>query len=552
MKKIFFKLIIAVTLVTTVISCSKKIDDAYANPNADVRVLPEQLLPQIVSTTWGNYAGHGPANDSRYLGAYVQNWFWSGVSSNYDRMGYTNTAADVGQSIWRMHYYDIGQNNKKMIEWATEEEKWDYVGAGKAIFAWSWLTLTDTYGDVILDEAFNTDLLTFQYNTQEEVYAYVHKLCFEALDYLGMPGGNTGKLGEGDAFFLNGDIAKWKKFVYGVLARWHHHQSNKATYNADSVIYYCDRAMLTNADNAMLRFAATGIGATNNFFGPIRNNFTSLTNGPINPVAVRQSAFIANLLSGVNPEFGGVADPRAFYMLRLNNNGTYKGLELAKGQQAMAADDRPENFSAVSQAAGINLGVGSDANCRYIFRNGAPVPIMSASEIQFMKAEAAYLKNDKTTAYSAYIEGIRAHFDLLISTYSSNIPAGNLITTGTRDAYLANTAVVPASEAGLTLSKIMLQKYIALWGHGVMETWVDMRRFRYTGLDPVTPALGQVYTGFVPPTGNDLFTPDNNGEYVYRVRPRFNSEYVWNLNELRRIGADKLDYHTIEMWFMQP
>ncbi|MFN2437689.1 MAG: SusD/RagB family nutrient-binding outer membrane lipoprotein, partial [Chitinophagaceae bacterium] len=129
------------------------------NPNADVRVPPENLLPQIISAMAGNYAGHGTMNDIRFIGAYIQNWQYHATLSNYDRMGYTNNVADVSQSTWRMHYYDIGQNNQRMIEWGAEEKKWDYVGVGKAIEAWSWLTLTDYYGDVILKEAFNTTLL---------------------------------------------------------------------------------------------------------------------------------------------------------------------------------------------------------------------------------------------------------------------------------------------------------------------------------------------------------------------------------------------------------
>ena len=91
----------------------------------------------------------------------------------------------------------------------------------------------------------------------------------------------------------------------------------------------------------------------------------------------------------------------------------------------------------------------------------------------------------------------------------------------------------------------MLQKYIALWGHGTCETWVDLRSSHYTDKD----ANGvQVYTGFTPPAAADLF-PDNGGKLAYRMRPRFNSEYVWNINELTRIGATSLDYHTKEMWF---
>jgi hypothetical protein len=552
MKKILFKITLAGMLAILSFSCSKKIDEAYANPNVDVRVPPEKLLPQILSAMWGNYGGHGAGNDARYIGQYVQNWVWSGINSNYDRMGYTNSAADISQSTWRMHYYDIGQNNARMITWAAEEGKWDYVGVGQAIFAWSWLTLTDFYGDAILDEAFNTSLLTFKYNTQEEVYAHVRNLCFEALVNLEKTGDAVGKLNEGDAYFYNGDVNKWKNFVYGILARYHNHLSNKASYKADSVIYYCDKWINGNADNAMLSFAATGISATNNFFGPFRNNFTSASNGIVNPVAVRQSAFIANLMTGSNSSFIGVNDPRAFYMLRTNTNGAIKGVEPIKGQMIIAADDRPENFSAASQSGtAINNGVGLDANCRYIFRNASPIPILTASEIKFMKAEAAYRKGDKQTAYNAYKDGIRLHFDLLIDKYNVNIPPTNVITTAIRDAYLNNTNVVPALAADITLAKIMLQKYIALWGHGVLETWTDMRRFHYTDADPVG-GTGTVYTNFTPPSGTDLFTPDNGGKLVYRVRPRFNSEYVWNVNELARIGADKLNYHTIECWFSLP
>lgn len=103
-------------------SCSKKIDEAYSNPNADVRVAPAQLLPQIISAMAGNYQAHGTMNDIRFIGAYIQNWQFYLTLSNYDRMGYTNSIADVAQSTWRMHYYDIGQNNMKMIQWAEEEK----------------------------------------------------------------------------------------------------------------------------------------------------------------------------------------------------------------------------------------------------------------------------------------------------------------------------------------------------------------------------------------------------------------------------------------------
>ena len=540
-----FKNLLAISaLIILVASCSKKIDEAYQNPNYDVKVAPETLMPQIVASMAGNYGGHGPMNDIRYIGAYVQNFAFAGTQSNFDKMGHTNT--DVAQSFWRSHYYDIGQNNVKLIEWALENKQWEIAGAGKAIFAWSWLTLTDYHGEVILKEAFNTDLITFKYDTQEEVYAHARKLSFEALDLLNRTGenGSQAALAKGDAFLYAGNVAKWKKFVYGVLARTHHHLSNKSIYKADSVLYYTNLAMKETSDDALVKFAATSVSATNNFFGPFRNNLGGATIA--SPTAIRQSAFIADLMSGLNPAFSGVEDPRAIYLLRKNANGTFKGVEPVKGQLVLAGADRPENFHGVSQANGtVNTVPSTDANCRFIFRNSAPFPVMTATEMAFLRAEAAFLKGDKATALVAYKDGIAKHFDLLMANYNTNVPTADLLTTAKRDAFLANTAVVPASANDLTLSKIMLQKYIALWGHGTFETWVDMRRYHYTDKD----ANGvQVYTGFTPPAAADLF-PDNGGKLAYRMRPRFNSEYVWNINELTRIGATSLDYHTKEMWF---
>lgn len=544
MKYNFKNLLAMSALIILAAACSKKIDEAYQNPNYDVKVAPETLMPQIVASMAGNYGGHGPMNDIRYIGAYVQNFAFAGTQSNFDKMGHTNT--DVAQSFWRSHYYDIGQNNVKMIEWALENKQWEIAGAGKAIFAWSWLTLTDYHGEVILKEAFNTDLITFKYDTQEEVYAHARKLSFEALDLLNRTGenGSQAALAKGDAFLYAGNVAKWKKFVYGVLARTHHHLSNKSIYKADSVLYYTNLAMKETSDDALVKFAATSVSATNNFFGPFRNNIGGAT--ITSPTAIRQSAFIADLMSGLNPAFSGVEDPRAIYLLRKNANGTFKGVEPVKGQLVLAGADRPENFHGVSQANGtVNTVPSTDVNCRFIFRNSAPFPVMTASEMAFLRAEAAFLKGDKAAALVAYKDGIAKHFDLLMANYNTNVPTADLLTTAKRDAFLANTAVVPASANDLTLSKIMLQKYIALWGHGTFETWVDMRRYHYTDKD----ANGvQVYTGFTPPAAADLF-PDNGGKLAYRMRPRFNSEYVWNINELTRIGATSLDYHTKEMWF---
>jgi hypothetical protein len=536
----YFKYFLPLLAFSLTIGCKKKIDDAYINPNATVRVPVETLLPGIIGNMVGSSAAagsaYGLANDGVNIGRYVQYWGANVSGNQFDQMGGATGVSDAMGSVWAMHYFGMGQNLTKMIEWGEEEKKWDYVGVGHAIRAFSWLRLTTEYGEVIVDEAFNTSLQTFKYDEQEKAYAKVRSHCYAALANLNRTGDNASQanLAKGDEFFYNGDVNKWKKFTYAVLALSYHHLTNKASqYQADSVIHYTNLAMSSNADNATAKFANTGITGTSNFYGPLRANVGTL----------RQSAYIANLMTGLNPTFNGVMDPRVAYLLRENNNGTYRGVTVGLGSTGLAVNDQPRNFWGGTYAQTTST---QDTASRYIFGNAAEFPIFTASEMQFVQAEAKFRKGDKAGALAAYRNAISLNFDMLTTTYNRNIPTNRQITQANKDAYLNNPLVVPTNPASLTLSQIMLQKYIALYGWGVHETWVDMRRYHYLDIDPATGQ--QVYNGFTPPSGINLFV-NNNNRFVYRARPRYNSEYLYNIPELERIGALALDYHTMEQWF---
>ena len=546
MKNKFLKSILALSVIGSfaVTSCKKKLDDAYANPNATTRVPVESILPGLIGNFMGSSAAagsaYGLANDGLLVGRYIQFWETNTTLNAFDMMSGATGASDNMGSIWAMHYFGQGQNLNRMVEWAAEEQKWDYVGVGTAIRAWSWLMLTNQYNDVILKQAFNTNLQTFNYDTQPEVYDTVRAQCFKALDYLNMTGGavSATNLALGDAYFNGGDVNKWKKFVYGVLARSYAYLHNKANYSADSVIKYANLAMTTNVDNATCKFANTGITGTSSYFGILRGNVGT----------IRQSAFIADLMSGVNAgAFTGVEDPRNWYMLRENTNGTFKGIVPNKGSSGLATNDQPTNFW--GGTFGTTAGPANENNCRYLFRNNAEFPVMTATEMQFLKAEALFRKGDKAGALAAYTNAISLDIDMLTSKYETNVPTGKTITASVKTNFLAQPQIVPTA-ANLTLTHIMLQKFIALYGYGIHETWADMRRYHYNvDLDAATGK--PVYVGFTPPSGVDLFT-DNAGKLVYRARPRYNSEYLYNIPELTRIGAfPGLDYHTKEPWFSQ-
>lgn len=559
-KKIFTSYFVTAFLIASAclvtISCSKKLDEVYLNPNNPIVVPIEQLLPNVIANmtstaappAGGGGGSYGPAVDGVLIGRYVQFWNWYTTSDVYDQMGgpAPGSTDNLG-AVWAGHYYGIGQNAKRIIEWGTEQKKWDYVGVTYAIFAWSWLTLTEHHGEIIMREAFNTSLQQFKYDPQPDVYDTVRVICNQAIDYLSRTGDGVSQsnLALGDGYFYGGDVNKWKKFVYGILARSYAHLSNKNIYTAnsyaDSAIKYCKLSITTNADNATQKYMPAGTSGTQNFFGPFRQNMTS----------VRQSAFIVNLLNGVNtatpavPTFFGIADPRTPYLVRENTNGTYRGVVPNLGASGLSANDQPRTFWNLPFTTITSPTV--DTGGRYLFKNDAEFPIMTAAEIWFMRAEAHFRKGEKDAALAAYKEGINADFDMLTTKYNDRVPAAKQITltANTKAAYMANIKVLPINSSELTLTHIMLQKYIAMYGYGTEETWTDMRRYHYTDIDPATGK--QVYSDFTLPA----LYPQNNNKVVYRARPRYNSENLYNVPQLQSIGALDIDYNTKEQWFTQ-
>lgn len=568
--KISFKYLIAAGIIgiAAFSSCSKKIDEAYANPNANTRQPVEQIFPSLIGSITGSSSAagsaYGLAGDALLIGRYIQ--FWGTYSttaspvsttaanaSNYDQMGGTVGASDNMGSLWAAHYYGMGQNLNRIIEWGTEDQKWDFVGAAWALRAWSLFECTNQYGEMILREAFNTSLQQFHYDSQEEIYDSVRTICHRAIAYLSMTGGGMDptKFAASDFYLNKGSLDRWKKFVYGILARSFAYISNKTgVYSPDSVIKYCNLSCTTNADNITAKFQSTGITGTCNYFGLSRQNVNSSTFG------IRQSAYIATLMNGGNAgAFSGVADPRRPYMLREDSNIlfyggplVYHGITPWSGTSGLAARDLPFNF--MGQGYSVTSYPSSQGG-RYLFRDEAEWPVMTASEIKFLLAEAYLRKGSRDEALTAYTDGISLDFDMLTTTYSTNIPAAYVITPASKAAYLADPAIVPSSSTGLTLTRIMLQKYIALYAWGVHVTWADMRRYHYTDVDPETAA--PVYAGFTPPSGTSLHST-NNGKLVYRTRPRYNSEYLYNIPSLTAIGAYPVgnDYHTKECWFSKP
>ena len=494
------------------------------NPNG-----PQTVSANLYLAPMLHWMVTSPILDGRFVGRYTQQWTLPGTSlSTWDRMGY-DPSSDNGAQQWRDVYWSLGQNLVDMMGKAEAEQRWDLLGVGFILKAWGWQVLTDLHGEIIVRQAIDQSRFSFDYDTQDFAYQEIKRLLDSATVLLQRTDGavDATYLGKGDRIY-NGDRAKWLKLAYGMIALNLNHYSNKTTYDPAAVIANVDKSLASNADDPLLTYQGTN-NDDRNFLGNTRNNITSY----------RQTQFVLGLMNGT--AFGGTVDPRMTRMLAPSPDGVYRGLDVnVVGFGGLPAAQQPMNFYGYATLPATG------SQSRYIFDDKSKLPVMTYAELQFIKAEAAYRSGDKPTALIAYRNGVSAHIDFVNARNIDNNQTPTQITAAEKTAFLGSANIVPAAAA-LTLTQIMSQKYIALWGWGHNEIWMDMRRYHYTDLDPASTV--QVYPGFTPPT---TLYPDNGGKVVQRIRPRFNSEYVWNVPALQAIGGTALDYHTKPLWIIQP
>ena len=496
--------------------------DVNTNPNG-----PQAVSANLYLAPMLHWMVTSPQYDGRFVGRYAQEWTLPGTSlSTWDRMGY-DPSSDNGAMQWRDVYWSLGQNLIDMNAKAQAEERWDLLGVGQLLKAWGWQVLTDLHGEIIVKEAVDASRTTFDYDSQQYAYQDVQRLLDSAIVLLQRTDGavDQGYLGRTDKIY-NGDRTKWLKLAYGMKALMLNHFSNKSSYDPAAVIAAVDKSFASETDDALLTYPNTNNDDTN-FWGRTRNNLTNY----------RQTLFILNLLNGT--QFGGVVDPRMTRMLSPSPDGQYRALDPnVVGFGALTTTQQPNNFFGYAGTGGAGQ------PGRYLFDDKAKIPAMTYAELQFIKAEAALRKGDQATALAAYKNGISAHLDFVNARNLDANQSPTQMSSTEKTSFLASPLIVPPT---LTLSHIMSQKFIALWGWGHNELWMDLRRYHYTDVDPVSGT--QVFRGFAPPT--NLY-PDNGGLVVQRIRPRFNSEYVWNRASLDVIGGLAPDYHTKPLWITLP
>jgi len=525
---------IALTCVLITLSGCKKWLDVNRNPNGPDAVAANlYLAPMLQGVVLGEQW------DGRFISRYIQNWSSINDSDIWDKMGYQAPPSDNGGELWKTTYFVLGQNLLDMMTKAEAENRYDILGVGYILKAIGYQKSTAVNGEIIVKEALMPNKSTFAYDNQDFVYQEIDRLLGVAITNLERTDGTVSStyLSKGDIVY-GGNREKWLKFAYGLRAITLNHLTNKSgLYDPAKVIEYVDKSFANSTDDAFLTFTSSAAGggssALANFWGQMRGNLNT----------VRQTQYIVALLDGT--VFGTTPDPRLGRMLQASPNGKFTGLQPTYATTATypTVADRPNSF--FGTAGNVLL----TSTGRYLFDDKAKAPLMTYFQLQFVKAEAAILANNKALALDAYKNAVLAHLNFVNAANASvTNNTATQMSPAEITAFMADPKIVPTSASNLTLKHVMSQKYIAQFAWAFVETWTDLRRYHYTDIDPTTGE--QIFKGFMPVEVGRLFA-DNLGELTYRLRPRYASEYVWNVPALTKIGGMEINFQATQPWIFK-
>lgn len=504
LKNRWISALLAASLMLGTASCDKFLD-VNANVDDPTTTTSNLRLPAVqgmLATTF-----YEQLLTTSYFSQY-RTGLW-GTSLTIDKWDYSNVNR-IG--AWRRHYFDTGGNAMDMIKRAEQDGDHNYAGVGKVLLAYSTLMATDMFGDMPLKEAYQGNVNP-RYDSQEEVYASIHAYLDQALEHFKQVKATNLRMGRKEDPIYGGDLGRWEAFAHAIKARAYLHTAKKLG-TGEQALQEVELAKPMFAD-ALWSYSSD----------PAEKN-----GWKVNPLSAGkprpQWDHVGNDLDGAVPTafFIGLVkspsemDPRLDTLMLASVNSktegsttpAFQGAPSSEGIGSKSRQDFPQPYEG------------------YWTRMASQLPLLLREELSFIEAELAFAKGDKNKAYAAYQEGVDRNMKRL------GVKPDELA------AYTAGGFYVRTAN-DLTLSDIMKQKYVALYL--APESWVDMRRHNYSP---------EVYTGLTYPKNSKFAAADKlSGRWISRMIYDPQTEYIYNLPEIQRLGAQADDWVVKKMWWQE-
>lgn len=491
MKKILY--ILAATAILSFSSCDKWLD-INDNPNSANSTVPtpEQRLPSILAQFADSYESAGTR--AVHITHQLAN-VYSASARNYVLTRWYSDATAANWP-WQAWYVNTAVNIDPMIEAAGKVEAHHYIGVGKIIKAWGFGYLADFYGVLPYQEFDKADIITPKFDDAEYIYGEILKLLDEAIVDL-----NKAQPQEAPALALGdtynaGNVDNWIKLAYGLKARFLSHLNKKSSYDTDAILEALSHAPKTAAESTTLQYVDQTETTTSTAQSALQYVNTSASTR----VSKLYVDYILNRYTGAPTGANNMQDPRFELLVPHSQQGDgsmrpsegvdFSSDKVLTGPLAYSYNAGTNKFSNADSVY-VQLREAIAANGRILStgtwynKKDSKGLLLTGSEMKFIEAEVRFRKDQKELALAAYKDGIKIHMEIMgISPDRIN-------------AFLSSTSVVQQASQ-LTLSHIMIQKYIAL--SYSPEQWVDMRRMDYcTDGNGVYNEVTGIYKGYKRP-----------------------------------------------------
>lgn len=422
-------------------SCNKELDEVNTNPNSTENAQADYLLTGAIKN--GADAYWGTTNNMNSSLLFVQQWAKVQYTEE-DRFIYSNSSFT---SLWSTLYATTITSLNKIIEIGNATGNSNYRGVALTLRSWSFLLLTDAYGDIPYTQAGKlSQFITPAYDKQKDVYFGLLddlKLAKNALDA-------SGKTISGDIIY-SGDINKWKKLANSLRLRIALRIADKEPAKAKQVLDEIKAdGDLFIADNSEIAQLIYSISPQQN---PVSAQFDTRDD-------YRISKTIVDKLFSLN-------DPRLpIYASKTQTATPQEYIGLPNG---------------LTNSEASNLGFAKTSKPgTYFLAPQSPAVFFSYAELLFDRAEAAARGLTAENAADLYKQGIIASLKQFgISDAAANAYAGQAATQ---------------YDASNYKKSIGEQKWLALFGQG-LEAWAERRRLDYPQL---TASVNTVLNGQIP------------------------------------------------------
>jgi len=470
-KKIIPGLFLIVGLLS---SCTKDYEKINTNPNNPIVVPAIDIFTNAEQTSI-----------SRQLGGWIQHTYLGVWCQQWCKVQYIDEDRYMPRDMsgeFQASYINELKNLTIVITKAAAEKNDALVAAAKVLRAWSFMYVTDTWGDIPYSQALQgfslTGTLTPVYDTQASIYADLLVQLEEANVTLAAAIPST-NLGAGDIIF-GGDPVAWRKFANSLKLRLLNRAAGTPwtfTYNMVApqapVTTTPGAAALSTADAQIAAILADPV--TYPIFESNDDNvklvFPGLPyrNDIFNALYTRTDQAISETM--VN-WLKARTDPRLhIYGQPTPNSVATPPLDYVGFQNGRGITSAP--FPAVSL-----LGT------KIAYNEKAPLYVLCFDEIQFIKAEYYKRVGNDAAAKTAYEAGIQASMDRWGLVNGGNVfPSWGktAITTSTvgipvnYTTYLANPLVLWSGTDAHKFQLICEQRWAGMYGQGV-QAYAEVRR----------------------------------------------------------------------------